>query len=59
MTALSLFGLDHFAPGAGKHVELLVLVIANLVATATRFVGLRWVFRSHLQRRPAAGSAQP
>ncbi|GAB23066.1 putative glycosyltransferase [Gordonia polyisoprenivorans NBRC 16320 = JCM 10675] len=59
VTALSLFGLDHFAPGAGKHVELLVLVIANLVATATRFVGLRWVFRSHLQRRPAAGSAQP
>ncbi|MGC4935041.1 glycosyltransferase [Gordonia sp. DT30] len=53
VTALSLVGLHRFAPGADKHVELLVLVIANLVATATRFVGLRWVFRSPQSRRHA------
>lgn len=50
VTALSLLALSHFAPGADKHLQLVVLVAANLVATATRFVGLRWVFRAHLQR---------
>ena len=53
VTAGSLLGLHHFVPDATKHVELAVLVIANLVATMTRFVGLRWVFRSHLT--PATG----
>ncbi|SLH15914.1 Probable glycosyltransferase [Mycobacteroides abscessus subsp. abscessus] len=28
------------------HVELVVLVTANLVATLARFLGLRWVFRN-------------
>lgn len=53
VTAGSLLALHHFVPDATKHVELVVLVIANLVATLTRFVGLRWVFRSHLS--PNAG----
>ncbi|MFT4126086.1 MAG: bifunctional glycosyltransferase family 2/GtrA family protein [Gordonia sp. (in: high G+C Gram-positive bacteria)] len=56
VTAGSLFGLHAFAPEATKHVELVVLIIANLVATVTRFVGLRWVFRSH--RGGAAQAAQ-
>ncbi|WP_054812352.1 bifunctional glycosyltransferase family 2/GtrA family protein [Nocardia arizonensis] len=45
VTSGSLFALHRFAPGASVHLELLVLVLANLVATVTRFVGLRWVFR--------------
>ncbi|MFT4042102.1 MAG: glycosyltransferase [Gordonia sp. (in: high G+C Gram-positive bacteria)] len=48
VTAGALAGLDAFVPHVSKHIELLVLVTANLVATATRFVGLRWVFRAHL-----------
>ncbi|AZG46080.1 bifunctional glycosyltransferase family 2/GtrA family protein [Gordonia insulae] len=48
VTSGSLVALHAFAPDATKHVELLVLVVANLVATMTRFVGLRWVFRGHL-----------
>nr|HQV20577.1 GtrA family protein [Gordonia sp. (in: high G+C Gram-positive bacteria)] len=47
VTAGSLFVLHAWVPGASKHLELLVLLVANLVATAIRFVGLRWVFRSH------------
>ncbi|WP_082079872.1 bifunctional glycosyltransferase family 2/GtrA family protein [Williamsia herbipolensis] len=46
LTAGSLWALHAFAPDAGKHIELLVLIVANLVATLTRFVALRWVFRS-------------
>ncbi|MDV6312302.1 glycosyltransferase [Gordonia amicalis] len=45
VTAGSLLLLHTVAPEATKHIELIVLVIANLVATLTRFVGLRWVFR--------------
>ena len=45
VTSGSLFALHRFVPGASLHVELLVLVLANLVATLTRFLGLRWVFR--------------
>ena len=52
VTAGSLVALHMIAPDATKHLELVVLVIANLVATATRFVGLRWVFRKHLQNSP-------
>mgnify|MGYP001317728224 FL=1 len=47
VTAGSLFLLHAWAPDASKHLELLILLVANLVATAIRFVGLRWVFRSH------------
>lgn len=45
VTSGSLFVLHHWAAGAPVHVELFVLVVANLIATLTRFVGLRWVFR--------------
>ncbi|GAA4641361.1 glycosyltransferase [Gordonia humi] len=44
VTAISLLVLHRAAPDAGRLVELAVLVIANLVATATRFVGLRTLF---------------
>jgi putative flippase GtrA len=44
--ALALLG--HVAPDAGRVVELAVLVLANAVATAVRFVLFRsWVFRTH------------
>ncbi len=46
ITAGSLLALEAGAPGASKHVELVVLVVANLVATVTRFVAFRWVFRN-------------
>ncbi|MCU1529337.1 MAG: glycosyl transferase [Frondihabitans sp.] len=46
ITAGSLFGLHQIAPHAGAHEQLIVLTIANLVATVVRFVLLRlWVFR--------------
>lgn len=45
VTSGSLAALHRFAPGASPHLELAVLVIANLVATLARFIGLRWVFR--------------
>ncbi len=53
VTAGSLVLLHSVAPDATKHVELAVLVVANLVATLTRFIGLRWVFRGHLHRTTA------
>ncbi|MDY6808181.1 MAG: bifunctional glycosyltransferase family 2/GtrA family protein [Actinomycetota bacterium] len=58
VTAGSLVVLHGVAPEASKHVELVVLVVANLVATLTRFVGLRWVFRSHDNVRDAAGATE-
>lgn len=52
LTSGSLTGLHLLAPGAGRTAELLVLTVANLVATVLRFVLLRgWVFR------PAAAPA--
>jgi len=44
ITSGSLFVLHRFDPTVGKVVELLVLVVANLVATLVRFVALRRVF---------------
>ncbi|QXQ16016.1 bifunctional glycosyltransferase family 2/GtrA family protein [Skermania piniformis] len=46
LTSGSLFVLQHGYPAASKHLELAVLVVANLVATLVRFIGLRWVFRA-------------
>ncbi|WP_405486693.1 glycosyltransferase [Nocardia sp. NBC_00511] len=46
LTSGSLFALHHWAPDSAVHLELVVLVVANLVATLLRFVGLRWVFRN-------------
>lgn len=45
VTSGSLFTLHHWFPNSAVHLELLVLVVANLIATLARFVGLRWVFR--------------
>ena len=47
LTSGSLFVLHRWVPDASRHVELAVLVVANLVATVSRFVALRWVFRHH------------
>jgi putative flippase GtrA len=54
LTSGSLFALHRWAPDAAVHLELFVLVVANLVATITRFVGLRFVFRDEV---PAAAVA--
>lgn len=51
VTSGSLFALHHWAPAAPVQLELFVLVVANLIATLMRFVGLRWVFRN--TSRPA------
>ncbi|MGI5222651.1 glycosyltransferase [Nocardia sp. CA-290969] len=52
VTSGSLFALHHWAPWAAVHLELLVLVVANLIATLMRFVGLRWVFRAAAHPEP-------
>ncbi len=59
VTAGSLLMLHSWAPGASKHLELLVLLVANLVATAIRFVGLRWVFRAHTNDLAIAPGSVP
>jgi putative flippase GtrA len=46
MTSGSLAVLHAWSPDVSRHIELAVLVVANLVATVCRFVALRWVFRS-------------
>ena len=49
--------LSVFAPGAGRLVELVVLVVANALATITRFVLLRaWIAGD---RRPIGQSSTP
>lgn len=50
LTSGMLWGLHHYWPDAGRHVELGVLVIANALATLVRFVGLRGVFGRHYRR---------
>ena len=55
LTSGSLFALHRWAPDAPVQVELFVLVVANLVATLCRFVGLRWVFRNAVSDTVAAG----
>ncbi|MGB6243597.1 glycosyltransferase [Gordonia sp. (in: high G+C Gram-positive bacteria)] len=52
VTALALLALHRLQPDARGALEAIVLVSANLVATAARFVGLRRVFR----RRPSVRS---
>lgn len=46
LTAGSLALLATAAPAASRELQLAVLVIANLVATVLRFVGMRLIFRS-------------
>ncbi|MGO3326757.1 glycosyltransferase [Gordonia sp. (in: high G+C Gram-positive bacteria)] len=55
VTAMALVCLHSFAPDAGRIAELAVLVVANLVATATRFVGLRTLFST--RARSAEGES--
>ncbi|WP_245981532.1 bifunctional glycosyltransferase family 2/GtrA family protein [Frondihabitans australicus] len=58
ITAGSLVGLHAVSPGASPHVHLVVLTIANLVATVVRFVLLRlWVFRRQARSAPRAGGS--
>lgn len=57
ITSGSLFALHHWAPTAPIPLELFVLVLANLLATLARFVGLRWVFRD-AGARHAPGSEE-
>ena len=57
LTSGSLAVLHATAPGASPQVELIVLTVANLVATLLRFVLLRlWVFGS--ARKAPAGRAE-
>jgi putative flippase GtrA/glycosyltransferase involved in cell wall biosynthesis len=56
ITSGALFILTAENAGHSAHLELLVLTVANLVATVLRFVLLRvWVFRSH-RADPVAAS---
>ncbi|WP_448221994.1 glycosyltransferase [Gordonia iterans] len=50
VTAGSLVALHAAVTESSRGLELAVLIVANLVATATRFVGLRWIF---VRRSPA------
>jgi putative flippase GtrA/glycosyltransferase involved in cell wall biosynthesis len=62
ITAGSLFGLHRLAPHAGAHEQLIVLTVANLVATVVRFVLLRlWVFRREARSAPSVppGAVSP
>jgi putative flippase GtrA len=56
ITSCALVLLHGLSPTASVQVELIVLTVANLVATLVRFVLFRlWVFRQ--QRRPAASNS--
>lgn len=56
LTSGSLLGLHAIVPDASARLQLVVLTVANLVATLLRFVLLRlWVFRAS-RRAPAAAS---
>lgn len=58
LTSGSLAALHAAAPGASAQLELIVLTVANLVATLLRFALLRlWVFRSGRAR--TTSSARP
>jgi hypothetical protein len=57
ITSGSLALLHAWQPSAGPHLDLLVLTVANLVATVLRFVALRvWVFRSRAEHAPRVAS---
>ena len=54
------FSVSEIPPGGrssrdpGHHIELMALIVANLVATLVRFIGLRLVFRNHMRRAESA-----
>ncbi|MGV0339907.1 hypothetical protein [Corynebacterium parakroppenstedtii] len=51
VTSLSLVGLSWVNPDASATTELIVLTVANVVATVIRFVALRAYFYSFRHRR--------
>ncbi|OJV60137.1 MAG: glycosyl transferase [Cellulomonas sp. 73-145] len=60
LTSGSLTGLHLLVPGAGRTAELVVLTVANLVATVLRFVLLRgWVFHAATPAHVPAVLAAP
>ncbi|CAL8969368.1 hypothetical protein CELL_00497 [Cellulomonas sp. T2.31MG-18] len=60
LTSGSLTGLHLLVPGAGRTAELVVLTVANLVATVLRFVLLRgWVFRAATPAHVPASAPVP
>jgi putative flippase GtrA len=59
LTAGALDVLHGVAPGASRHVELAVLVVAGFAATITRYVALKtWVFAT-ARRHPALPAELP
>jgi glycosyltransferase involved in cell wall biosynthesis len=59
LTTFALLGLETLAPGAPPALELAVLVLANGLATALRYLLLRlWVFGPGPAARPARGELQ-
>jgi putative flippase GtrA len=58
LTTGALAALTAWAPGASQAVELLVLVVANALATVLRFVAFRsWIFRGHQVDRAGRAAA--
>jgi putative flippase GtrA len=58
LTSGALAALHTWLPAASQAVELLVLIVANAVATLLRFVAYRsWIFRTHTAR-PAEPARQ-
>jgi putative flippase GtrA len=56
LTSAALAAVGAWAPAASQPVEMLVLMLANALATALRFVAFRsWIFRGHR----AAPSSSP
>ncbi|WP_296102905.1 hypothetical protein [uncultured Corynebacterium sp.] len=57
VTSLSLMGLAFVDPNASATTELIVLTLANIVATIIRFVALRAYFYSFRRRHRAENKA--
>jgi len=59
LTTGALAVLGQWAPGAGRLVEITVLVAANALATVLRFVAFRsWVFRNAVPAPPTRADQQ-
>jgi putative flippase GtrA len=59
ITTLSVFVLGALLPGAGRILELAVLIVANALATVARFVLLRSWIAADRRRAPASLSPRP
>ncbi|MFD1533223.1 bifunctional glycosyltransferase family 2/GtrA family protein [Pseudonocardia aurantiaca] len=59
LTSGALAALAAWAPGASQGLELLVLVVANALATVLRFIAFRsWIFRGHRARDAQAAAGR-